>query len=63
MNRIALNSTEIAPAADGTAPEWVELIPAADTNESIAGRDGRAWHNGAAVLVLEQGYTEHTHRP
>lgn len=43
MNRIALNTTEIALAADGAAPQWVELIPAADADGIVAGRDGRAW--------------------
>ncbi|PJK10436.1 hypothetical protein CO614_08845 [Lysobacteraceae bacterium NML120232] len=36
MNRIALNTTEIIVAADGAAPQWVELIPAADAHGIVA---------------------------
>lgn len=34
---VALNSV------DGKAPEWVELIPAADADGMVRGRDGRRW--------------------
>lgn len=49
MNRIALNTTEIIVAADGAAPQWVELIPAADAHGIVAGRDGRAWRFDATA--------------
>lgn len=42
MPCFALNS-ELALAADGTVPEWVELIPAANADGTITGRDGRQW--------------------
>lgn len=42
MPRFALNS-ELLPI-DGTAPEWVELIPAPDPiTQRVSGRDGRSW--------------------
>lgn len=37
--------------ADGTVPEWVELLPA---GEFIKGRDGRVWQNPDPLLVIEQ---------
>jgi len=51
-HRLALNiDLSAALAADGSAPEWVELIPA---GPQVVGRDGRTWlfdaDDGAEVL-------------
>jgi len=40
--RLALN-TELALSPEGKAPTWLELIPAADADDTIIGRDGRMW--------------------
>lgn len=56
MNRIALN-TELALTATGEAPAWVELIPAADSDGFVAGRDGRRWRwDGEALAIVLASY-------
>lgn len=58
---VALNSAELPEGcelvalnfelpADGSAPEWIELLPAGLT---IQGRDGRAWLNDRPEGVIE----------
>ncbi|MFH1027682.1 MAG: phage protease [Pseudomonadota bacterium] len=44
--RMALN---FELAADGVAPEWIELLPA---GEIIIGRDGRTWINDQPDIIL-----------
>jgi len=46
--RIALN---FELPADGTVPEWLELLPAGDL---VAGRDGRTWRNPDPDSVVQQ---------
>jgi len=44
MNRSALAlNTELTLSAEGKAPTWLELIPAANAEGAITGRDGRTW--------------------
>jgi phage I-like protein len=37
-------------AADGVAPEWIELLPA---GQIITGRDGRTWINDQPEIILQ----------
>jgi len=61
MNRthLALN-LELALSAEGTAPTWLELIPAANREGTITGRDGRTWLWDAAAQ--RDVLNEHTKR-
>ena len=47
--QLALN-TELQ-VVDGKAPEWVELIPPADADGMVRGRDGRLWRWDAKAHV------------
>lgn len=47
---IATPVQQIALNAEGTAPEWIELIPA---GFDVRGRDGRAWINPDPQAVVE----------
>jgi len=46
--RLALN-IELALSPEGSAPTWLELIPAANRDGTITGRDGRTWVWDAAA--------------
>jgi len=46
--RLALN-IELALSPEGSAPTWLELIPAANQDGMITGRDGRTWLWDAAA--------------
>jgi len=46
--RLALN-LELALSPEGSAPTWLELIPAANKEDLIIGRDGRTWVWDAAA--------------
>ena len=37
--------------ADGTVPEWLELLP---TGETVTGRDGRTWRNPDPAAVVQR---------
>ncbi|MFH1029562.1 MAG: phage protease [Pseudomonadota bacterium] len=42
-------------AADGVAPEWIELLPA---GEIVIGRDGRTWINDQPEILLQMFIAE-----
>jgi phage I-like protein len=44
-------TAELALAADGKAPDWVELLPAGDP--LVSPRDGRKWRNPNPAAVLD----------
>jgi len=55
---IACNTTEDIPKgialnielpADGTVPEWIQLLPA---GQEVNGRDGRKWLNDRPDMIL-----------
>jgi len=46
--QLALN-TELALSPEGHAPTWLELIPPAQADGTITGRDGRMWRWDAAA--------------
>lgn len=50
--RMALN---FELAADGVAPEWIELLPA---GQIITGRDGRTWINDQPEILLQMFVAE-----
>lgn len=54
-DRLALNA-ELPAAVDGTAPDWVELIP---VGPRVVGRDGRTWlFDDAASQAVLGDFTE-----
>jgi len=56
--RLALN-IELALSPEGTAPTWLELIPAAQPDDTITGRDGRTWiWDAAAQRDVLNAYTQ-----